>query len=70
MYNDKLITMESILEKIDDERVFTMLLSDDKKKLNIKEACDRWFEIQLTKKEALKMLDEIASIVNQMSENL
>lgn len=60
--------MESILEKIDDERVFTMRLSDDKKKLNIEEACDRWFEIQLTKKEALKMLDEIAHIVNQMSE--
>ena len=60
--------MESILEKIGDERVFTMQLSDDKKKLNIKEACDRWFEIELTKKEALEMLDEITHIVNQMSE--
>ena len=45
-----------------------MRLSDDKKKLNIEEACDRWYEIQLTKKEALKMLDEITHIVNQMSE--
>jgi hypothetical protein len=59
--------MESILEKIDDERVFTMRLSDDKKKLNIEEACDRFFKIQLTKKEALKMLDEITHIVNQMT---
>lgn len=62
------MNMESILEKIDDERVFTMRLSDDKKKLTIEEACDRWFEIQLTKKEALKMLDEITHVVNQMSE--
>ena len=59
--------MESILEKIDDERVFTMRLSDDKKKLNIEEAWDRFFEIQLTKNEALKMLDEITHIVNQMT---
>lgn len=60
--------MELILEKINDERVFSMFLSNDKKKLNIEEACYGLFEIKLTKKEALKMLDEIAHIVNQMSE--
>jgi hypothetical protein len=60
--------MESILEKLDDARVFTIRFSYDKSKIIIEEGCDRCFDVQLTKKEALKMLDEIAYIVNQMSE--
>ena len=60
--------MKSILEKIDDARVFTIYLSDDKSKIFIEENCDRCFDVELTKKEALNMLDEIAYIVNQMSE--
>lgn len=61
--------MKSILEKIEDERVFTIKLSRDKKELNIQEYCDRWFDVNLTKNEALKMIDEINLIISQMDDS-
>ena len=50
----------SILERIHDERVFQLHLSDDKKKLMIFEMCDQNFEVELTKYEARKMIIEIS----------
>ncbi len=58
----------SILEKIRDERVFEICLSDDNTYVNIGEKCDDFFNIDLTKKEVIQLLDEIKEILNQMKD--
>ena len=58
----------TILQKISDEDVFQIKLSDDKKSINIIECADYWKKIDLSKSELLQLIDELKVISEQMKE--
>lgn len=58
----------SILERIEDERVFSVALAKNKKTVTIEEMCDRLFEVDLTKSELLQLCEELKGIANQMQD--
>lgn len=60
--------MESILELLDNERIFRIELKDDNKTMVLTESCDAWFDHRLNKSQALQMLDELKAIIDKMSE--
>lgn len=58
--------MNEILNRIENNRVFSVKISKDKKTLTIEESCDRCFEIKLNKHEMIQFLSEILSIISEM----
>lgn len=55
-----------ILNKISDNAVFDVELSEDKVLLNFCEACDYHFEINLNKKEVVQLIAELQTIADKM----
>ena len=60
------IQMDSILDLLSDERVFTVELSEPKTELRIKEACDNYFEVVLSKQELSRLIEELSAIRDEM----
>lgn len=58
--------MGEILSKLEEERVFSIQVSDDKKKIMFMEECDACFFHSLNKSEALKLIDELKEVVSGM----
>lgn len=58
----------SILDRLNDEKVFRIELSEDKKTASILEACDQWFGVDLSKQELGQLISELSKILNEMSE--
>ena len=59
---------EKILNKIYQDSVASFELSNDKKSLEIEECCDYCYATDLNKQEALKFVEELMEIINQMEE--
>jgi septum formation inhibitor-activating ATPase MinD len=55
-----------ILDILEDECIFEIALSEDKKSVEIEEACDNWFFKELDKEDFGKLIKELQSIYNQM----
>ena len=58
--------MDSILDLLSDERVFTVELSEPKTELRIKEACDNYFDVVLSKQELSRLIEELSAIRDEM----
>jgi len=58
--------MESILDKLESERIFEVKLSEDKKNLEFTEACDRCFGVDINRTEAIRLITELQWLVNEM----
>ena len=58
--------MDSILDLLSDERVFTVELSEPKTELRIKEASDNYFEVVFSKQELSRLIEELSAIRDEM----
>jgi len=58
----------SILEKLgyDEGRIINVTLSEDKKTVELEEACDEFFYVDLNKDDFAKFIDELKAIHSQM----
>jgi hypothetical protein len=60
----------SILERLKEESVFGINLTNDKTTLEIYEACDFHYEESLTKKELGLLIEELTEIYKEMKDEL
>ena len=58
----------SILEKLSEERIFDIRISEDNKTAIISEGCDGWFNEALTKSELLQLTRELSVIAFKMED--
>ena len=56
----------SIIERLEDERVATVALSDDKTELEITEECDQYFTVNLSKHDVGELIKEFQEIHRSM----
>ena len=56
----------TILEKLEDGRIFSVMLNDDKTQLQFEEECDRYFTYDLSKKEVVELIKELTVLAGQM----
>lgn len=59
----------NILQRLENENVVEISLTDDKKSVQFVEKCDSWFGERLNKKDFGLFIDELKEIYNQMIEN-
>ena len=55
-----------IIERLEDEKVFSVDLSDDKTNLEFSEECDQWFTVNLSKREVGELIKEFQEIHRTM----
>jgi len=57
---------ESVLKKLEEERVFSVKLKDGNTRLEFVEQCDQWFGADLTKAETLGLISELMALAAKM----
>jgi hypothetical protein len=58
----------NILTKLSKRRIVSFELDNEKKQLNVYEACDYWYNVYLSKIEVKHLIDELTEIYETMSE--
>ena len=59
----------SIIGQLEENRIASCNLSNDKLTLSVEEACDCYFAINLDKAEVSKLIDELTDIRDSMKES-
>ena len=55
-----------MLKFMDNERIFSTKLSENKSRLTFQEGCDDYFSVSLTKLQLLKLISDLQNLANQM----
>ena len=55
-----------ILRRLDDASIVSFTLSEDKKSLGVREECDGYFEVELTKRDLDELISSLNCIYDQM----
>ncbi len=58
--------MESILDKLKNERVVSFEITEDETEVNVQERCDQCFGINLSKSELTLLSAELLNLANKM----
>ena len=58
----------TILKRLSEKRVVKITLSNDKKIVDIEEACDDFYSVDLNKTEMSQFINELQAIYNTMTE--
>lgn len=64
--DEKYKTMKTIIEKLFDENVISIELSEDKKTVECVDGCDFYYKKKLTKDELKKLIEELGELLNKM----
>lgn len=58
--------MDSILDKLDTECIFSVELDDSKEHVEFREECDQWYSVSLCKESMSKLIEELTAIRDEM----
>lgn len=60
--------MDEILNELEEGHIFNVELSDDNKSLVFIESNEYFYSVELNKSQAIKLIQELTDLVNQMKE--
>ena len=58
----------TILDKLEEDRIFSVTAIIDHSYLEFRERCDGYFDTRLNKKEAQQLIDELQYLVNNLKD--
>lgn len=58
--------MDSILDKMNVECIFSVEISDSKEHVIFREECDEWYNVSLCKESLSKLIEELTAIRDEM----
>jgi len=56
----------NVIDRLSEERVVDIYLNQDLKTISFIEGCDNYFELNLTKKEVLSLIEELIILTSTM----